>query len=540
MPKERGQQIGNTLRVSLYAQKAWATNRKGIWFMNIKIRWKRRSAYSVFLAATAVSLLAGCSKTETVTELGKDATPSIAILTENELQPVDALTPGGDLMPRLLKVPEQKENPIPEYLRNGVEHPVVASLQERLMNLGFMDNDEPTQYFGNVTEAAVKVFQRQNSLAQDGIVGPETLTAIMTPDAKYYAVSKGVEGDDISRIQSRLYELGYLASAGQVSGSFGDETEAAVMKLQEVNGLNTDGKVGRQTINLLYSEEIKPNFLSYGEKSDVVLTSQQRLKELGYLTTTPDGAYGDDTVTAVKQFQSRNDLVVDGYLGPSTRITLMSAGAQPNGLTLGEQGESVTRIQQLLNKYGYLSSANVTGYYGELTEKAVKAFQSNNGLKADGSVGQLTMSKLTGSGIKSAGSSGSSGGSSKGGTVKGGSGVSGLLSIARSKVGRPYVWGAKGSESFDCSGFVYWSLNQAGVRQSYLTSSGWRNVGKYTKITSFGNLKAGDIIVVSGHVGIVAGGGSVIDASSSNGRVVERSLSSWWKNNFICGWRIFG
>uniref|UniRef100_UPI003260A35F peptidoglycan-binding domain-containing protein n=1 Tax=Clostridium sp. NkU-1 TaxID=1095009 RepID=UPI003260A35F len=151
-------------------------------------------------------------------------------------------------------------------MRNGVEHPVVASLQERLMNLGFMDNDEPTQYFGNVTEAAVKVFQRQNSLAQDGIVGPETLTAIMTPDAKYYAVSKGVEGDDISRIQSRLYELGYLASAGQVSGSFGDETEAAVMKLQEVNGLNTDGKVGRQTINLLYSEEIKPNFLSYGEK----------------------------------------------------------------------------------------------------------------------------------------------------------------------------------------------------------------------------------------------------------------------------------
>jgi peptidoglycan hydrolase-like protein with peptidoglycan-binding domain len=540
MPKKHGQQIGNTLRVSLYAQKVWATNRKGIWFMNIKIRWKRRSAYSVFLAATAVSLLAGCSKTETVTELGKDATPSIAILTENELQPVDALTPGGDLMPRLLKVPEQKENPIPEYLRNGVEHPVVASLQERLMNLGFMDNDEPTQYFGNVTEAAVKVFQRQNSLAQDGIVGPETLTAIMTPDAKYYAVSKGVEGDDISRIQSRLYELGYLASAGQVSGSFGDETEAAVMKLQEVNGLNRDGKVGRQTINLLYSEEIKPNFLSYGEKSDVVLTSQQRLKELGYLTTTPDGAYGDDTVTAVKQFQSRNDLVVDGYLGPSTRITLMSAGAQPNGLTLGEQGESVTRIQQLLNKYGYLSSANVTGYYGELTEKAVKAFQSNNGLKADGSVGQLTMSKLTGSGIKSAGSSGSSGGSSKGGTVKGGSGVSGLLSIARSKVGRPYVWGAKGSESFDCSGFVYWSLNQAGVRQSYLTSSGWRNVGKYTKITSFGNLKAGDIIVVSGHVGIVAGGGSVIDASSSNGRVVERSLSSWWKNNFICGWRIFG
>ena len=188
-----------------------------------------------------------------------------------------------------------------------------------------------------------------------------------------------------------------------------------------------------------------------------------------------------------------------------------------------------------------MAKGNITGYYGEATEKAVKEFQSRNGLSSDGAVGQMTLSKLTGSGVKSAGSSGGSGGSTvKGGTVKGGSGVSGLLSIARSKLGSPYVWGAKGSSSFDCSGFIYWSLNQAGVRQSYITSSGWRNVGKYTKISSFSSLQAGDIIVVSGHVGIVAGGGKVIDASSSNGRVVERSLSSWWSNNFICGWRIFG
>ena len=84
-----------------------------------------------------------------------------------------------------------------------------------------------------------------------------------------------------------------------------------------------------------------------------------------------------------------------------------------------------------------------------------------------------------------------------------------------------------------------WCLNKAGVKQSYTTSSGWRSIGKYTKITNFNSLQAGDIIVVSGHVGIVAGGGTVIDASSSNGKVVHRSLSSWWRNNFICGWRIF-
>ena len=255
-----------------------------------------------------------------------------------------------------------------------------------------------------------------------------------------------------------------------------------------------------------------------------------------------DSGHIDSNIRKAIRFQARNDQVVDGYLGPSTRIALNSPDARANGLMLGEQGETVTRIQQLLNKYGYLSSANVTGYYGEVTEKAVKSFQSNNGLTADGSVGRQTMNKLTGSSVKKAGSGGSSGGSggSKGGTVKGGSGVSGLLSIARSKLGCPYVYGAKGPNAFDCSGFIYYCLNQAGVRQSYLTSAGWRSVGKYTKITNFNSLQAGDIIVVSGHVGIVAGGGKVVDASSSNGRVVERALSSWWRNNFICGWRIFG
>ncbi|MDW2800391.1 peptidoglycan-binding protein [Clostridium boliviensis] len=511
--------------------------------MNIDKYWNKRIAGPFFIAAVAAACLSACSSESTESKETLTATPAAAIVSEaKKEQPLTLLTPGGFLLPSLDDVPELKENPIPEFLRNGVEHPIIASLQERLMNLGFMDNDEPTNYFGNVTEAAVKTYQRQNELVQDGIVGPETLNSIMSPSAKYYAVAKGVQGDDITRIQNRLYELGYLANADQVTGSFGDETEAAVMKLQEVNGLNVDGKVGRQTINLLYSEEIRPNYLSYGEKSEVVLACQQRLKTLGYLMTEPDGAYGNDTVAAVKQFQSRNDLVVDGFLGPSTRIALNSSGAQPNGMGLGEQGDSVIKIQQLLNKYGYLSKGNITGYYGEVTEKAVKAFQSRNGLSSDGAVGQMTMNKLTGSGVKSAGTSGggSANDSGKGGTVKGGSGVSGLLSIARSKLGSPYVWGSKGPGSFDCSGFIYWSLNQAGVRQSYLTSSGWRSVGKYTKISSFGSLQAGDIIVVSGHVGIVAGGGKVIDASSSNGRVVERSLSSWWSNNFICGWRIFG
>ena len=483
------------------------------------------------------------------------AAPDLEPKDEKAAPEIAPMTPDGPLFPDLKTVEET--DPIPDYLRVGVEHPIVAVLQERLMELGFMDNDEPTEYYGDVTASAVKHFQRQNGLTEDGVVGQDTLMAILSPDAKYYAVSKGVKGDDIQQIQGRLYELGYLASADQVTGYFGDSTEQAVLKLQQMNGLKEDGKVGRQVMNLLYSDEIKPNMLEYGEKSEVVLACQERLQALGYLTTDPDGTYGDDTTVAVRRFQSRNNLVVDGYLGPSTREVLNSGNAVPNGLSLGDEDENVKRVQQLLAKYGYLSSANATGYYGEITEDAVRSFQRQNGLGVDGMVGVQTMAKLTGDNVRRApsgssssssgrGSSGSSGGGSKGSSGSGGavvndsSGVSRLISVARSKIGSPYVWGAKGPNSFDCSGFVYWCLNNSGVSQSYLTSSGWRSPGRYQKVTSFNDLRAGDIVVVSGHVGICSGGGTVIDASSSHGCVVERSLSSWWRSNFICGWRIFG
>lgn len=525
---------------------------------------------NVIIWGAAAAFLAGCGQ-QTEAE---PAAESLIVLEETTQAPtiadetVMALTPDGPLLPSVEGVEAEYSEPIPDYLRIGMQHPIVKQLQQRLMELGFMDNDEPTELYGEVTQSAVKVYQRQNKLAQDGIVGPATLDAILDPNAKYYAAQKGDVGDDIARIQTRLYEMGYLANSSQVTGNFGDSTEAAVKKMQEMNGLEQDGKVGRKTMNLIYSEEVKPNMLSYGEKSEVVLAAQQRLKELGYMTSEPDGAYGNDTVLAVKQFQSRNDQVVDGYLGPSTRMMLNDPNAVPNGMSLGDSGEAVQKVQSMLSSLGYISSANVTGYYGEVTENAVKSFQRTNGLSADGSVGVQTMGKLTSgdarrapanqpsrgsSGSSSSGNSGNRGNnsSSSGNKGSGGStsvpntgnasgGAANLIAIASSKLGSPYVWGAKGPNSFDCSGFVYWCLNQAGVRQSYLTSSGWRNVGKYTKISRFSDLKAGDIIVVSGHVGIVAGGGTVIDASSSHGRVVHRSLSSWWSNNFICGWRIFG
>ncbi len=456
--------------------------------------------------------------------------------------------------------------PAPSVIRIGTRSWIIKDLQARLMELGFMDNDEPSDYYGEVTAAAVKIYQRQNSLSQDGIVGEETLRAILDENAHYYKAQQGDSGSDIVELQQRLYQLGYLASEGEITGTFDEKTLSAVLKFQQLNGLEQDGKVGRKTMSLVYSEEVKPNMIAYGEKSDLVLAAQKRLRTLGYLTSEPDGTFGLGTAMAIKEFQSRNDLVVDGYLGPGTRERLNSNEAQAFGLVLGDQSDTVTRVQQLLSKWGYLNSQLVTGYYGEATKKAVVDFQKRNNLSSDGSVGAMTMAKLTGDEVRrpaprhsvpsrqhnASGGSPSGGGSSSSGngssensgagsdySYTGGGSVGALLDVASSKLGCPYVWGAKGPGSFDCSGFVYWCLKQVGVGQSYMTSGGWASGGRGRRIGSFSELQAGDIICVRGHVGICAGGGTVIDASSSNGRVVHRSLGAWWQRNFICGWRIF-
>ena len=496
----------------------------------------------------------------------------IVLTTEAESEGVMAIAALGlnaNVLPSIegVTIDGQAEDLAPVNLTVGVINSVVKDLQQRLMNLGYLEEDEPTTYYGDATSKAVQYFQRQTGRKMDGITGVDTWDALMSESAPHYAAKLGFQGDDITKIQYRLYNLGYLTESGQINGTFDQDTETAVKKLQEVNKLTIDGTVGQTTYNLLYSDEVKANIIALGEQSEIVKKYQNRLIALGYLSGEADGNFGLSTQNAIRAFQSRNDQVVDGYLGPDTRSLMDSENAKPFGMRLGEQSDDVKNMQNLLVKYGYLSQDKASGYFGELTKDAVIAFQSVNGLGTDGTAGAKTLQLLQSGTAKSkpkpkakaktpsrGNRGGAAGGNSapagrgdtgSGGSISsgvGGATVSGsagsLISIASSKIGSPYVWGAKGPNSFDCSGFVYWCLNQAGVGTSYMTSSGWRNPGRFKKV-SMGELQAGDIVVVRGHVGIYAGGGSVIDASSSNGRVVHRSLSGWWANNFITAWRIF-
>lgn len=85
------------------------------------------------------------------------------------------------------------------------------------------------------------------------------------------------------------------------------------------------------------------------------------------------------------------------------------------------------------------------------------------------------------------------------------------VAAARSAVGKPYVWGAAGPASFDCSGLTQWAYGQAGVGIPR-TSQAQRSAGRQVPM---GQARPGDLVVYrddASHVGMYVGGGQVVHA----------------------------
>ncbi|MCE0764489.1 NlpC/P60 family protein [Pseudonocardia kujensis] len=98
------------------------------------------------------------------------------------------------------------------------------------------------------------------------------------------------------------------------------------------------------------------------------------------------------------------------------------------------------------------------------------------------------------------------------------------LRAAATKLGRPYVWGASGPGSFDCSGLTSWAFKQAGITLPR-SSSAQARVG--TPV-AWNDLQPGDLVFYYSpvsHVGIYAGGGKMINAPQSGDVVKYQTVS---------------
>ncbi|MCQ2555968.1 MAG: peptidoglycan-binding protein, partial [Clostridia bacterium] len=119
---------------------------------------------------------------------------------------------------------------------------------------------------------------------------------------------------------------------------------------------------------------------------------QYLLNEYGYNLST-DGSFGNNTLNAVKSFQRNNNLTVDGIVGRNTWNALLNLNPTAVTLRQGDRKSGVLFLQRLLLSYLY-PITSLDGVFGAETLAAVKAFQTENGLIADGIVGPRTWNAL--------------------------------------------------------------------------------------------------------------------------------------------------
>ncbi|MCU0526688.1 MAG: peptidoglycan-binding protein [Elainella sp. Prado103] len=148
----------------------------------------------------------------------------------------------------------------------------IVNLQQQLTQLGYYNGDA-SGVFDETTRSAVMAFQRDRGLAVDGIVGQQTESALYQtgtqPNAAIPATTTedgvyspnptpndgflqfGDVGTDVTQLQTQLQALGYYN--GAISGSFEDQTQAALIAFQQAHGLSADGVAGPQVNSTLSS-----------------------------------------------------------------------------------------------------------------------------------------------------------------------------------------------------------------------------------------------------------------------------------------------
>ena len=255
-------------------------------------------------------------------------------------------------------------------IRQGDSGTAVFTLQRQLNRITkdypFLGKLTVDGVFGAKMTATVKAFQKQFNLTADGVVGRQT----------WYK---------ISYIYVSVKDLAELTSEGEVSsGTLSDGTWGGTV-------LRT-GSTGSAVEQL----QFWLNTLAQYESSIPSLTV--------------DGVYGTGTANAVRAFQRKYGLTVDGVVGRATWTevydqfrSIQSDNGTPNAypgtaLREGASGQNVRLVQFWLKiartVYPSLSNVTVDGRFGSATAAAVRRFQTYFGLTSDGVVGRTTWNKL--------------------------------------------------------------------------------------------------------------------------------------------------
>lgn len=248
-------------------------------------------------------------------------------------------------------------------LRRGATGSRVEQVQFWLSDLAQFDSSLVSVTvdgsYGAATERAVRAFQQKQGLTADGAVGQATWNALYSAwvDAQSdlggtawpgTALRRGATGMEVRLVQFwlRLAADNYSAlRTVTVDGSYGAATVSAVEAFQSLFGLTADGVVGRSTWNKLKEVALAvankivaantapgqfTTTVREGSTGTTVRAVQFYLRRLSAYysdipTVTVDGRFGAATTRAVKAWQARAGLTVDGVVGRLTFQSLYDA-----------------------------------------------------------------------------------------------------------------------------------------------------------------------------------------------------------------------
>ena len=377
-----------------------------------------------------------------------------------------------------------------------------------------------------------------------------------------------------------------IQSAAQVYSTMNTSAKSTTLRMGETVSyygydskwvlVGRDGAMGFMLRTSLSSESYAELHLE--DSGAGVVQLETALLSLGYLDSNPSSNYTANTATAMQRMQTAAGLNASGSADLATLRVLYSGNAPASpilsvSLSSGNKSENVTRLQSRLFALGYLSrESSIDGDYGSTTASAVRLFQTAAGITATGTADNKTIRALytssapslaSGQTAADQSSSGSSSGGSTGNTTSIPSGLASTTSsysssmsnaqkleyviyVCQQQLGKKYVFGSAGPNTFDCSGLMLFAFKKIGINLQHSAQGEGYN-DKWPKISAKSSLRRGDMIFFNtvsdgdlcDHVGIFLGNNYFLHAGSGAGKVIISSVASgYYSRVFSWGRRV--
>ncbi|WP_434592573.1 peptidoglycan-binding protein [Brevibacterium sp. 1718] len=189
---------------------------------------------------------------------------------------------------------------LPRYSRGDISE-MLPNIKAQMARLGLHVGDTETADFDRAFELGVRQFQQDRGILCDGVLGPETFSAL--EQARYqlgdrvlrFDPVRVLTGDDVVDLQTKLAGLGFYP--GRIDSEYASLTEAAVKELQMSLGTKVDGVTGPQTLRGL-------NAIDRNQDTGNLFALQERARVAASGTSLVGRTFVIEAATTVVDFQT--------------------------------------------------------------------------------------------------------------------------------------------------------------------------------------------------------------------------------------------